>query len=42
MRVLVLGSGKTGSLIPAMAHERGHRADILRAADNPGAAALGP
>src|ERR1700748_3513807 len=42
MRVLVLGSGKTGSLIPEIVQERGHRADVLRAADNPGAAALSP
>jgi 4-hydroxy-tetrahydrodipicolinate reductase len=40
MRVLVLGAGKTGSLIPEIARARGHRADILRAADNPRAAAL--
>jgi 4-hydroxy-tetrahydrodipicolinate reductase len=40
MRVLVLGAGKTGSLIPEIAHERGHRADVLRAGDNPRAAAL--
>ncbi len=42
MRVLILGSGKTGSLVPEIAHERGHRADVLRAADNPGASALTP
>lgn len=34
MRVLVLGAGKTGSLVAEVAHERGHRADVLRGADN--------
>jgi 4-hydroxy-tetrahydrodipicolinate reductase len=40
MRMLVLGAGKTGSLIPEIAHERGHRAEVLRARENPRAAAL--
>jgi 4-hydroxy-tetrahydrodipicolinate reductase len=40
MRVLVLGAGKTGSLVAEVAHERGHRADILRSTDNPQASAL--
>jgi 4-hydroxy-tetrahydrodipicolinate reductase len=40
MRVLVLGSGKTGSLVPEIAHDRGHNAKVLRATENPGASAL--
>jgi len=40
MRVLILGAGKTGSLIPEIARERGHRADVLRAAENRLASAL--
>jgi 4-hydroxy-tetrahydrodipicolinate reductase len=40
MRILVLGAGKTGSLIPEIARERGHRAEVLRAAENPQASAL--
>jgi 4-hydroxy-tetrahydrodipicolinate reductase len=40
MRVLVLGAGKTGLLVPDIAHERGHRADVLRAAENQQASAL--
>jgi 4-hydroxy-tetrahydrodipicolinate reductase len=42
MKVLVLGRGKTGSLVAEVARERGHRADALCSADNPQAAALTP
>lgn len=38
--MLVLGAGKTGSLVAEVARERDHRADILRGADNPRASAL--
>lgn len=40
MRVLVLGAGKTGSLVAEVVHEHGHRADVFRSGDNPNAAAL--
>jgi 4-hydroxy-tetrahydrodipicolinate reductase len=40
MQVLVLGAGKTGSLAAEIVHERGHRARVLRSADNPQASAL--
>lgn len=40
MRILVLGAGKTGSLVAEVAHEHGHRADVLRSADNTNASAL--
>lgn len=40
MRILVLGAGKTGSLVAEVAHEHGHRADVLRGADNPNGSAL--
>jgi 4-hydroxy-tetrahydrodipicolinate reductase len=40
MRVLVLGAGKTGSLVAEVAHEHGHRADVFRSKDNPNASAL--
>ncbi len=42
MKLLILGSGKTGSLVAATARERGHVVEGLRAADNPGASALTP
>src|SRR5450432_3813459 len=40
MNILLLGSGKTGSLVAEIAHERGHKVEVLRSADNPGASAL--
>jgi 4-hydroxy-tetrahydrodipicolinate reductase len=42
MKLLILGSGKTGSLVAATARERGHVVEGLRAADNPSASALTP
>jgi len=40
MKILVLGRGKTGSLVAEVAHQRGHEVDVLCAADNPGGSAL--
>jgi 4-hydroxy-tetrahydrodipicolinate reductase len=40
MQFLVLGAGKTGSLVPKIAHERGHRVEVVRAAENLNASAL--
>jgi 4-hydroxy-tetrahydrodipicolinate reductase len=40
MNILLLGSGKTGSLVAEVAHERGHKIEVMRSADNPGASAL--
>ncbi len=40
MNLLVLGRGKTGSLIAEVARERGHGVAQMCAADNPGAVAL--
>lgn len=40
MRLLVLGTGKTGSLVAEVARERGHRVRALSGRDNPGGAAL--
>jgi 4-hydroxy-tetrahydrodipicolinate reductase len=40
MNILLLGSGKTGSLVAMVAHERGHKIEVMRSADNPGASAL--
>ena len=42
MNLLVLGRGKTGSLVSEVARERGHDIEILCAADNPGGEALTP
>ncbi|HEY0785772.1 MAG TPA: dihydrodipicolinate reductase C-terminal domain-containing protein [Acidobacteriaceae bacterium] len=42
MKLLILGRGKTGSLIAEIARERGHLVTTLGSADNPGAAALTP
>ena len=42
MRVLVLGHGKTGKLVAAVAAERGHSVDVLDAKENANAAALTP
>jgi 4-hydroxy-tetrahydrodipicolinate reductase len=40
MNLLLLGKGKTGSLVAQVARERGHQVRILGASDNPGGAAL--
>ncbi len=40
MRVLVLGRGKTGSLVAKIARERGHSVVVLGQAENAGGAAL--
>lgn len=40
MNILVLGRGKTGSLVAEVARERHHHVDVLAANDNPKASAL--
>jgi len=40
MNVLVLGRGKTGSLVAEAARQRGHQVNVLGARDNPRASAL--
>lgn len=40
MRALLLGIGKTGSLVAQVARERGHELEVLRSADNSRGAAL--
>ena len=40
MRVLLLGCGKTGSLVAEVARERGHEVEMLRAAENANASGL--
>jgi 4-hydroxy-tetrahydrodipicolinate reductase len=40
MKVLLLGSGKTGSLVGEVARERGHEIEVLRSSDNANAAGL--
>jgi 4-hydroxy-tetrahydrodipicolinate reductase len=40
VNLLILGRGKTGSLVVDVARERGHDVTLLCAAENPGAAAL--
>ncbi|MEP6643950.1 MAG: dihydrodipicolinate reductase C-terminal domain-containing protein [Acidobacteriaceae bacterium] len=40
MKLLLLGSGKTGYLVAEIARRDGHEVDVLRSADNPGGAAL--
>lgn len=42
MKFLILGRGKTGSLVANVARERGHEVRVLCAADNPKASALVP
>jgi 4-hydroxy-tetrahydrodipicolinate reductase len=42
MRVLVLGLGKTGKLVAAVAAERGHSVHVLDAKENANASALTP
>jgi 4-hydroxy-tetrahydrodipicolinate reductase len=41
MNLLLLGKGKTGSLVAEVARERGHQVRALGSIDNPGGAALG-
>jgi 4-hydroxy-tetrahydrodipicolinate reductase len=40
MKLLLLGTGKTGSLVAEVARERGHEIEILRSAENQHASAL--
>jgi 4-hydroxy-tetrahydrodipicolinate reductase len=40
MKLLLLGAGKTGSLVAEVARERGHELETLRSTDNSHAAAL--
>jgi 4-hydroxy-tetrahydrodipicolinate reductase len=40
MKILLLGAGKTGSLVAEVARERGHEVETLRSAANPNASAL--
>jgi 4-hydroxy-tetrahydrodipicolinate reductase len=40
MNILILGRGKTGSLVAEVARQRGHHVNVLGASDNPGASAL--
>ena len=40
MNILVLGRGKTGSLVAEVARVRGHSVDVIAGADNPKASAL--
>lgn len=40
MNILLLGRGKTGSLVVEVARQRGHAVEVLCAADNPHARAL--
>jgi len=40
MRILLLGTGKTGSLVAEVARQRGHAVETLRSADNRQASAL--
>ncbi len=40
MRFLLLGAGKTGSLVAEVASERGHEVELVRSAENPQGSAL--
>jgi len=42
MRFLVLGNGKTGSMVAELARQRHHRVEVLTAAENKDAGALTP
>jgi 4-hydroxy-tetrahydrodipicolinate reductase len=42
MKILVLGRGKTGSLVAEVGRQHGHEVSVLGAADNPNASALSP
>jgi 4-hydroxy-tetrahydrodipicolinate reductase len=40
MKLILLGSGKTGSLVAEVARSRGHEVEVLSSSDNPQASAL--
>ena len=40
MNILILGRGKTGSLVAEVARQRGHHVSVLSSGDNPNASAL--
>ncbi len=40
MNILILGRGKTGSLVAEVARQRGHQVNVLGAAENAGAPPL--
>jgi 4-hydroxy-tetrahydrodipicolinate reductase len=40
MNILILGRGKTGSVVADVARQRGHQVNVLGASDNPRASAL--
>jgi len=40
MKLLLLGAGKTGSMVADVARERGHEVETLRSMENPSASAL--
>lgn len=40
MNILLLGCGKTGSLVAEVARQRGHQVEVLRSSDNPDGGAL--
>lgn len=40
MKLLLLGAGKTGSLVAEVARERGHAIEVMRSAENCGSSAL--
>src|SRR5690349_9457941 len=42
MNLLLLGRGKTGSLVAEVARQRGHQVTVLCSTDNPGGSALTP
>jgi len=42
LNILILGRGKTGSLVADVARQRGHPVNVLGAGDNPQASALTP
>jgi 4-hydroxy-tetrahydrodipicolinate reductase len=42
MKLLILGRGKTGALVAAVARERGHDVQVMGGAENPGGAAITP
>jgi 4-hydroxy-tetrahydrodipicolinate reductase len=42
MNILILGRGKTGSLVAEVARQRGHQVNVLGASENPGGSALTP
>jgi 4-hydroxy-tetrahydrodipicolinate reductase len=42
MKFLLLGAGKTGSLVAEAARDRGHEVETLRSGDNPRSSALTP